>query len=455
MKKTIQETIPTIAFGLPDAVRAFHESGYFDREIRTIDRLLARDDCSEAMRDRLSLQRQIAEQMKCEYDTTPEEALEEIRRDIPDFTEEELEGIFEDSLVDWHMVNGKPMLQSYFMESFYTRRPDLKARRVNVRETGDPNAYREDNHSVMEKNGYRAFRHRIRLEIEPREEAAIDGEEILVHLPYPAICPEQSDIVLHDMTPGGVIAGDVQRTVSWKQVYHKGDKFFVEFSFTNRAKYTRLDPDAVSADQPDFHTDELPPHITFTPYLRALAAEIAGEETNPLILARRVYDYLAHHLHYSYTREYVLLEPIADTCALNMRGDCGVMALTFITLCRILGIPARWQSGLSVHPGHIGRHDWAQFYVAPYGWLYADLSYSVGAVSVGSDVRLNHYFGNLDPFRMVTCNNVQGEFVPAKKYLRADPFDNQRGEIEFASKGLNSYEIRDHRYLISCEEVFD
>ena len=41
------------------------------------------------------------------------------------------------------------------------------------------------------------------------------------------------------------------------------------------------------------------------------------------------------------------------------------MALTFITLCRIAGIPARWESGFAVAPGDAGCHDWARFYVAP------------------------------------------------------------------------------------------
>ncbi|MFQ8759290.1 MAG: hypothetical protein ACLSAF_07420 [Intestinimonas sp.] len=33
------------------------------------------------------------------------------------------------------------------------------------------------------------------------------------------------------------------------------------------------------------------------------------------------------------------------------------MALLFIALCRIAGVPARWESGLSVRPDHVGPHD--------------------------------------------------------------------------------------------------
>ena len=68
---------------------------------------------------------------------------------------------------------------------------------------------------------------------------------------------------------------------------------------------------------------------------------------------------------------------------MNGYGDCGTMGLAFITLCRALGIPAKWQSGSACYPDSIGSHDWAQFYIAPYGWLYCDPSYGEGAARAG------------------------------------------------------------------------
>ena len=60
---------------------------------------------------------------------------------------------------------------------------------------------------------------------------------------------------------------------------------------------------------------------------------------------------------YRYQPAYLQLDCIGDQCAKTLRGDCGVFALLFITLCRIAGIPARWQSGLSVRPDGAGPHD--------------------------------------------------------------------------------------------------
>ena len=129
------------------------------------------------------------------------------------------------------------------------------------------------------------------------------------------------------------------------------------------------------------------PHIRFSPYLTSLAREIAGEEKDPLEIARRIYDYITTKVQYSYMKEYSLITDIPQYCARNLRGDCGVQALLFITLCRICGIPAKWQSGLYANPAYVGPHDWAMFYVEPYGWLYADPSFGGSAYASGDEQR--------------------------------------------------------------------
>ncbi|HJD32393.1 MAG TPA: transglutaminase-like domain-containing protein, partial [Candidatus Eisenbergiella stercorigallinarum] len=179
-----------------------------------------------------------------------------------------------------------------------------------------------------------------------------------------------------------------------------------------------------------------PPHIRFTPYLRALTAEVVGKELNPLKKAERIYYFITSQVSYSYMPEYFLLDDIAETCAVSRKGDCGVQALLFITMCRIARIPARWQSGLSVTPASVGPHDWAQFFIPPYGWLYADLSFGGSAFRAGQKERQAFYFGNLDPFRMAANTAFQAPLFPLKAGLRADPYDNQVGECEIDGKGL-------------------
>ena len=45
---------------------------------------------------------------------------------------------------------------------------------------------------------------------------------------------------------------------------------------------------------------------------------------------------------YRFVRDYSGIDNISEYCAAALRGDCGVQALLFIVLCRILGIPAKW-----------------------------------------------------------------------------------------------------------------
>ena len=191
----------------------------------------------------------------------------------------------------------------------------------------------------------------------------------------------------------------------------------------------------------------------FTPYLRELRDELAGDETNPIILARRFYDFVTTKVMYSFVREYFTIECIPEYCAVNLKGDCGVQALLFITLCRMSGIPARWQSGLYTTEFFTGTHDWSQFYVEPYGWVFADLSFGGSAWRLGNKERWNYYFGNLDIFRMPSTSEIQKEFMPEKKWLRIDPIDNQRGEFEYEDHGLRFSQIEVSQELLSMEDI--
>ena len=136
---------------------------------------------------------------------------------------------------------------------------------------------------------------------------------------------------------------------------------------------------------------------------------------------------------------------------MNLKGDCGLQALAMIVMCRIAGIPARWQSGMSIDEDYIGGHDWMQFYVEGWGWLFADPSYGGGAYRAGSKERHEFYFGNLDPMRMVANCQYQAPLDPPKEALRYDPYDNQCGEAETSKKMLSGSEVRFRRIVHSTE----
>ena len=129
------------------------------------------------------------------------------------------------------------------------------------------------------------------------------------------------------------------------------------------------------------------------------------------------------------------------------------MALTFITLCRIAGIPAKWQSGLATQRSTVGCHDWAKFYIEPWGWMYADCSYGASMARAGEEELRRHYFGSLDPGRMVANRAFGAPFDPPMYGFRADPYDNQTGEVEADGVGLYGDQVVSTKETLCYEEL--
>ena len=150
---------------------------------------------------------------------------------------------------------------------------------------------------------------------------------------------------------------------------------------------------------------------------------------------------------------YLTVPNIPEYFLSGLRGDCGVQAITFVTLCRLCGVPAQWQSGLYTKPNSAGHHDWARFYVAPFGWLFADCSFGGSAYRAGDLDRWNFYFGNLEPWRMPTCSAFQQEFNPPRRFLRHDPYDNQSGEVESLTRRLYADEYEHDCRVLRYEEM--
>ena len=109
--------------------------------------------------------------------------------------------------------------------------------------------------------------------------------------------------------------------------------------------------------------------------------------------------------------------------------------MTFITLCRAAGIPARWQSGWMLGPGEPDMHDWAEFYVAPWGWLPADTSR--GLQKSDDPTIRDFYFGHQDAYRLIVNRDYGCLLQPPKQSTRSEPLDFQRGEVEV--DGVNLY----------------
>lgn len=452
------EQLRAIGYPLPEDIEKLKWYGDFDGCEALIRRRMA-EDIPEALREKLNMELAQLRGMRRDYTVTPEEAERILSEHLMDFQPGELEQLRRENVLDWIFVNGQVRYIHSFYENLIKIRSDIAARQKNPPrpEPGKrtETELRDRMIAGMKEHGSVTCTMTLRASVELSLTAEQMEKTARVWLPYPIEGAQIKNVTLDSASHAYVsVSGEEadQRTVYFEGPARELSRTEIVYTVENRMHYVNLNPAEVSERQPDFYTGEQLPHIAFTPYLRDLAAELTAGEENPLKKARRIYDFLTTKVNYSYMRSYLSLPVIPEYCASRLRGDCGVQALTFITLCRIAGIPARWQSGIYANENEAWSHDWAMFYIAPYGWLHADCSYGGAAWRDGAMERWDFYFGNLDPYRVVTAREFQADFSPKPGFLRKDPYDNQQGEAELLTEPLER--LTGKAEVLRCRVVF-
>ena len=441
---------------LPEDIARLRGAGEFARALELIDKRL-QEPLPAMLRARLEAERVLLPQWADCYPFNHEQMLAEMRRRIHSFTDQELQGLLEAGLLDFIYVDGVRRYHEDLPDSLLKSQPALNRR-------ADPP--RADSSEELEAVIRRMMAHDLTFRYRMRATTRVRSWEpdtlYRIHMPIAARSMQQepaADVESSILLVSCDAEDAPQRTAYLEASLRAAPEFTLEYTVTQRPRY--IDPMDESVHRviypgarPVCAEDmaEQPPHLAFTPYLRSLAAELRGDEADPVRAARRFYDYITENVTYSFMPPYRLMESGAEYCAVNLRGDCGIQALLFIALCRISGIPARWQSGLYAKPGDVGSHDWAEFYSERLGWLPVDCSFGGGGRRSGSKLRQSFYFGNLDPWRMVANRVYFAPFAPEKKYPRSDPYDSQRGEIETDRRGLRGGEFRTRYEIVWHEE---
>jgi transglutaminase-like putative cysteine protease len=286
---------------------------------------------------------------------------------------------------------------------------------------------------------------RITQSISVNADAVPAGETLRAWLPYPRAIPgQQEDIRFvasepskHEIAPESTL----QRTVYVEKpaVAGKKTEFSVTYEATIYGQYKAVDPDKVvpAVETPELapYMGERPPHIVYTQDLRKFSREAVGDEKNPYRIAQKLYA-AVDKIPWAGAREYSTITNISDYALHAGHADCGQQTLLLMTLLRLNGIPARWQSGwIFSDTDYNNMHDWGWLYLAPYGWVPMDVTF--GRFADGDPDIRDFYFGGFDAYRIAFNDDYGRDFAPKKEFFRSETVDLQRGEVEW--KGGNLY----------------
>lgn len=391
--------------------------------------------------------------LRREYSVTPEAFVTRLREDIPDVTLDDVQRWLAAGELQHRTIDGQVYIFRREPKNLFRFCPEARERRTPpaAKDPGFSLAACAARLLAADAVGTERYvcsvRHTVQyaLTIPAQHPRLQPGAKVRCWLPFPQECGPQSDVQLLSSTPADAqIApnGTPHRSIYFEQIVTDANqpvRLAAEFSFVTGAQVTELDPSAcrpydTSGVLYRTYTVERPPHILFSPTVHQLVDDIVGDEPNPLRRAQLIFGWCNDNLRYCAEHEYSTIRNISEHALTTRRGDCGVQALAFITLCRAAGVPARWQSGFSTRPGNWDMHDWAQFYVEPWGWLPADPSFGLLA---SDDPRVRWFYcGNLDPYRMIVNLDYGRDFVPLKTSFRSEPTDFQRGEVEIDGHNL-------------------
>ncbi|MBP8959625.1 MAG: transglutaminase domain-containing protein [Bacteroidales bacterium] len=272
------------------------------------------------------------------------------------------------------------------------------------------------------------------------------GETIRCWLPFPKENHErQRDVFLLGISneENFLLAPDsmVHRTIYMEEKARAGEPsiFRVAYSYVTSGQY--FDPEKLKISSYNknseiykIFTEEQPPYICFTDDVRHLADSLAANETNPYNIVKKFYYWINNNIPWTYALEYSIIPNIPEYTLKNRRGDCGMQTFLLMSMLRYKGIPVRWQSGWTIQPGAENLHDWCEVYYEGTGWVPVDVSYGL---QFSPDIKVREfYLTGIDSYRMIVNDGVSGNLFPPKNFLRSDPFDFQRGEVEWEGGNL-------------------
>lgn len=404
-------------------------------------------------RTALLFQRERMRRILLDFNLDEAAAKESLRHHIPDLADAEFARWDEAGLIEAQVIDGERRWFNRAPSNLFRLSEEARQRRAVPVEFYDSPLEMEvlphhlqvrDQALASGVRGVAPQRVRVTQSLTVKPDQVPAGETVRAWLPFPRVIPDQQQHIkllatvpeTHQLAP----ASALQRTVHMEAPAVAGEPtaFSVTYELTVYGQYAEIDPEQVvtAGITPELapFVAERPPHVVFTDAMRSKSAEVVGAETNPYRIAQKLFA-AVDAIPWAGAREYSTISNISQHALEQGHADCGQQTLLLITLLRMNGIPARWQSGWIFSDGSYNNmHDWGWLYLEPYGWVPMDVTF--GRLDHGDARLAGFYLGGLDAYRVAFNDDWSRELVPAKQHPRSDTVDLQRGEAEWAGGNL-------------------
>ena len=438
------------------------------------------------MRQKYSWDRDLSQRLATDFCRTREEVKDYIRKYDPYVTDAQIDAWTESGKLESMVIGKRTMYFRNAAPNLFRLVPEMKAKKELI--DGQPSGGHEEIDAVtipaikeevlsrfpdsaevpgtysaaakrewmrtgdigVPENPYLALpkRMRVRFSLTVPVNTLKPGKTLRCWLPYPRTdVPRQTDIKFIEAGVDSVAYPMEKITFSDPSCAHsslymeaktnryKDVTFYEVFEYTSYGEWHPIDPTLVmpydtTTEEYKEYTPEREKHIIFTDRIKAVADSLSAGIDNPYLQAKAFFTWIDENIPWASAREYSTIENIPEYVLKEGHGDCGMKTLLLLTMCRYKGIPARWESGLMMHPGAENLHDWGKLYFEGFGWVPVDQSF--GMTPYGGDF----FLGGIEPYRLIVNNDYGREFSPAKSYPRSDTVDFQKGEVEWEGGNL-------------------
>jgi len=161
-----------------------------------------------------------------------------------------------------------------------------------------------------------------------------------------------------------------------------------------------------------------------TPAIKKLTCQITKTDDSILDKLQSIFNFIVRNFKYCYP---VKKRGVKYLNLKNLKGDCGEYSSLFITMCRVLKIPARNQTGFVIFPKQkkITEHGWSNIYLKPYGWVDIDTQYASLEKNIGKGFK--KYFAQRNDYKITFTNGFNIPIKPSIPYSYKKDYWNKFG----------------------------